>query len=776
MSRVSSLFTSVAAATLCGAFLVNSASPAMAQGRLQDPNEQCGEEINYEDAEINVVVDEIAMRTGKKFVVAPQVNGTVTIKSGPNGGICPDEAWELFQAALRVSGFVATPNAGDSYNIVPIQQGARTAGPVGDEGRAGDFVTQIVRLKHIEAREAAASLAQITSERGVVNPVRSGNAVIIVDTAENVVRLRKVIAQIDRDTRVDRTIQLENASAVEVARVIEELARELSDDNGGQPASISAVAFESSNSVLVRAEPGIMARVMSIITELDRAGQTQSDLSVIPLRHADAEAMATLLREVANAESAAAAGVEPTTSAAPRGRVGQRATISVYQPTNAVIVSGDADLQRKLRRVILELDVRQPQVLVDAVIVEMSDDTARALGVQYLVSGTDSTAIPFSATNFSEGQGSVLAAAGSAFLDGGVPVPGGTTDPEESRSDFTQDLVAGALGSLLGLNGFALGGALTDSNGNIFSAIITAVQNDTESQLLSVPSVVTLDNQPARLSVGQEIPITTGEAVGNDFTNAFRTVSREEVGIILEVTPRINEGGTVTLEILQERSSVEGQIIDTSTDLITNKTTIETTALVDDGDILVIGGLIEQSEQLSEQKVPVLGDVPVFGNLFKNRGKSRDKGNLMVFIRPTIIRDQRSARDATYRKLDYIKAQELISTGRGRSEIERLIEQVTGAGPVGSSGATSGSEAAPLFDDATLDGGALDIDRYDDVSDTDINVIGVNIPDLDADDVKVHTLNVPAAEPDLLKPIEAQGDAGELSVGVTPATNASLRE
>ena len=419
MSRVSSLFTSVAAATLCGAFLVNSASPAMAQGRLQDPNEQCGEEINYEDAEINVVVDEIAMRTGKKFVVAPQVNGTVTIKSGPNGGICPDEAWELFQAALRVTGFVATPNAGDSYNIVPIQQGARTAGPVGDEGRAGDFVTQIVRLKHIEAREAAASLAQITSERGVVNPVRSGNAVIIVDTAENVVRLRKVIAQIDRDTRVDRTIQLENASAVEVARVIEELARELSDDNGGQPASISAVAFESSNSVLVRAEPGIMARVMSIITELDRAGQTQSDLSVIPLRHADAEAMATLLREVANAESAAAAGAEVSAAGGANGRsgrAGQRATISVYQPTNAVIISGDADLQRKLRRVILELDVRQPQVLVDAVIVEMSDDTARALGVQYLVSGTDSTAIPFSATNFSEGQGSVLAAAGSAFF------------------------------------------------------------------------------------------------------------------------------------------------------------------------------------------------------------------------------------------------------------------------------------------------------------------------------------------------------------------------
>ena len=679
MNRVRVTLSAVAS----GAALLAGLAPdqAFAQRQSGPDPEECGEEINYEEADISVVVDEIAMRTGKKFVIAPQVNGTVTIKSGPNGGICPDEAWELFQAALRVSGFVATPNSGNSYNIVPIQQGARTAGPVGEEGRAGDFVTQIVRLKHIEAREAAASLAQITSERGVVNPVRSGNAVIIVDSAENVVRLRKVIAQIDRDTRVHKTVPLVNASAVEVSRVIRELARELSDEGSGQPASISAVPVEASNSVIIRAEPSVMNRVLTIVAELDRAGETQSDLSVVLLEHADAEEMATLLREVANALPPAGPQGE---GGAPGGGNNQRATISFYKPTNSVIISGDADIQRKLRDVILANDIRRPQVLVEAIIVEISEDTARELGVQYLISGSDSTAVPFSATNFSEGQVSLVQAAGSAFMNG-VTLPESSNDPdvdEENRSEFTSQLVASALGSLLGLNGFALGGALTDSNGNIFSAIVTAVQDDDESRVLSLPSVLTLDNQAARLSVGQEIPITTGEAVGDNFSNAFRTVSREEVGIILEVTPRINEGGTVTLEILQERSSVQGQIVATSTDLITNKTTIETTALVDDGDILVIGGLIEQLDEISEQKVPFLGDIPVAGNLFKNRGRARQRGNLMVFIRPTIVRNQDAARTATQRKIDYIRARELIATGQPESELERLIDQVTGSGPL----------------------------------------------------------------------------------------------
>jgi general secretion pathway protein D len=215
--------------------------------------ENCGEALNLEDADIRSVVDEIALRTGKKFVLDPRVSGNVTIKSGPNGSLCADEAWELFQAALRVTGFTAVPISANSYRIIPVQEGSRAAGPVG-KSAAGDIVTQIVRLKHVDAREAAANLSQIISERGVVAPVRSGNSVILVDSSDNMARLLEVLAQIDRDTTVYRTITLENASAAEVARVVSDMAQEISEEGAVSASKISVVPVSASNSILIRAD------------------------------------------------------------------------------------------------------------------------------------------------------------------------------------------------------------------------------------------------------------------------------------------------------------------------------------------------------------------------------------------------------------------------------------------------------------------------------------------------------------------------------------------
>ncbi|MEL6359776.1 MAG: type II secretion system secretin GspD, partial [Pseudomonadota bacterium] len=603
-------------------------------------------------------------------------NGRITIKSGPDATVCPDEAWELFQTALRVTQATATPINGDSYKIIPIQEGARAAGPVGD-GRDGDLITQIIRLKHIDAREAVSGLAQIISERGVVTPVRSGNAIILVDVKDNSERIRKVLSQIDRDTTVYRTISLEYASALEVSKVVTNLAREISEESGGQGSNISVVPVEASNSILIRAEPTVIGRLASVVSELDRIGETKSDLSVIALDHADAEEMAPLLREIANAQPAspgAEGGPVATTQ-------GQRATISFHKPTNSVIISGDANIQQTLRNVVAQLDVRRAQVLVEAIIVNISEDTARELGLQYLVTGNGENAVPFSATSFSSAQTNLLSAAGSSLIGATTTT---TTDADGNETTTTTDsffnnpVLEAALGSLLGLNGFALGGA-GQSGDTIFAAVLTAIQDDMESQILSLPSVLTLDNQTAELSIGQEIPITTGEAIGDDFSNAFRTVSREEVGVILNVTPKINEGGTVTLDVEQETSSVAGQIINTSTDLITNKSAIKTTALVDDGDVLVLGGLIEQTDEINESKVPLLGDVPVLGNLFKTTGRTRDRSNLVVFIKPTIIRSRDDARTATQRKMDYIKARELMRSDDAVSELDRLIYQVTGA-------------------------------------------------------------------------------------------------
>lgn len=645
--------------------------------------EECGPVLNLEEADIRTVIDDIAMRTGRKFVVDPRVAGKVTVKSGGAGEICPDEAWELFQAMLRTINATATPINGGSYKIVPVQEGPRAAGPVG-EGRAGDLITQIIRLRHIDAREAAANLAQIINERGVVAPVRSGNSLIIVDTADNIERIRKVLGQIDRDSTIYRTLPLNNASATEVANVLRGLAQEISEE-GGQNSRISVVPVEASNSVLIRAEPSIINRLANVVIELDRVGGVKSDTSVISLNHGDAEEIATLLREIANAQPAGAGTPDGApAAAAPGGR--QRAAIAFDKATNSIVIIGDADIQRTLRNVVAQLDVRRPQVLIEAIVVELSDSTARQIGVEYFVSGddTDST-IPFSSVNLSNSQPGILASAGASLINRTETTL--TTDQNGNvfeTTDFVTefepaDLAIAAIGSLLQTQGVGIGGVGTLGD-TVFGGVLTAIKSDTDSNILSTPFTTTLDNQTASLSVGQEIPITTGEQIGDDFTNAFRTVTREEVGVILEVTPQINEGGTVTLEITQEVSSIAGQVVANSSDLITNKTRLSTTAIVDDGDILVIGGLLEQNESLFNDKVPILGDIPLLGTAFKNSARAKSNRTLMVFVRPSILRDRAAAEQASRRKYDYVKAQELLYRGEPQSALERLIDEVTGVG------------------------------------------------------------------------------------------------
>lgn len=649
--------------------------------------ENCGAELNYEDADIRAVIDEIAIRTGRTFILDPAVQGRVTIKSPPNGGICAGEAWALFQAMLRVNDFVASPIGADKYRIVPLQEAARTAGVLAEDASGSDLVTQIVRLRYVDAREAAANLAQIVGNNGVVSPVRTSNAIILVDTADNVARLQRVLTELDRDTTIYRTIALQNASALDVARVVTDLAQEISEEQGAGQAKFSVTPVEASNSLLVRAEPVLMRRLESVIAELDRFGQNASELTVVYLNHTDAEELAPLLSDVANSISPDADG-----NTASRNRV----TISFHKPTNSIIINGDADIQRTLQNVIAQLDVRRPQVLVEAIIVDISDTLARELGIQYFLTGDN---IPFSATNFS-GSPNILPAAGAALLESGrfsdvINTPSTTTSQDgvvttSETEGLQSQLATQFLQSLIGLQGLSLGGGFEFGDGNIFGGILTALKNDANSNILSTPSVVTVDNQTARLQVGQEIPITTGETIGDNFQGAFRTVNRQEVGVILEVTPQINEGDSVTMELVQEISSIAGPVNAGSADLITNKREISTTALVDDGEILVIGGLIDDQREILEEKVPFLGDIPVMGNLFKQSSRERRRRNLMVFIRPTIIRDQETARQATRRKFDYVRARELLKGGTPVSEMEQLIDQVTGLEPAFNTPANDG--------------------------------------------------------------------------------------
>jgi len=332
-----------------------------------------------------------------------------------------------------------------------------------------------------------------------------------------------------------------------------------------------------------------------------------------------------------------------------------QAVIARYEGANAIIISAPADVQRQLGEVVRQLDTRREQVLVEAIIVEISDVAARRLGVQFLLSGTGGSNIPFSATNYSNVAPNLLTVAGA--------VAGERLD---SGSASTNALRDAAVASLLGATGGTFGFGSNLGNNAVFGFVINAVQSDTASKILSTPSIMTLDNQQAKILVGQEVPISTGEALSNNFDNAFRTIQRQNVGIQLDVKPQINAGGSIKLAIRQEVSSIAGPVSTTSPELVLNKREITTTVTVDDGQIIALGGLIDENERRTLEKVPFLGDIPGLGELFKSRSRSKTKTNLMVFIRPTIVRSAADAEKLAAERYAYIRDADL-ARGGGRA-------------------------------------------------------------------------------------------------------------
>ena len=322
-----------------------------------------------------------------------------------------------------------------------------------------------------------------------------------------------------------------------------------------------------------------------------------------------------------------------------------------------------------MERVIQELDKRRAQVLVEAIIVDISDDAARELGLQFLLSGTDGSTVPFVSTNYSRSAPNMLALAGALSSD----TPFSTGD--SSTNPFTTT----ALNSLLGLQGVTVGVGGQEGD-TLFGAILTAVETDSNSRVLSKPFNLTLDNGKSSLLVGQDVPIATGQVLGDDNSNPFQTIDRKEIGIQLDVTPRISNDDTVRLDIFQEVSSISGVIGIATSDLIIDTRKIETSVLADSGEIIVIGGLIEQAETLSEEGVPVLSDIPGLGRLFRTEGEALTRTNLMVFIKPTIVRDKEGARDATSRSYRYIRAEELWD-GETDSSLDDFVSTVLGSPP-----------------------------------------------------------------------------------------------
>lgn len=672
--------------------------------------------LNLREADIRAFIQDAARVVGRTIIIDPQVQGRVSVVT--ERPLSRSEYFELFLATLRANGFVAVPISGGGLRVQPIA-GAAASAPIGGSSRrsASSFVTEILRVRSIEPAQAVESLRPLVSQNGSITASR--NRIIVSDFADNVRRIRTLLNEIDVavDRSSTRVVGVENIGPRELAQALSGLA----------PEGVSVVPIDSANSVALRGDAATIARLAAIATDLDQRAARGSDVRVVFLEHADAAQLLPVLQTLLGQQPTYSQPLENSRFATPQqsGNAGgtlagntsvqtgprplsggqaataaqssapanadtlppayRNAVVTRFEGANAIVISASQDVQRTLGEVIRQLDVRREQVLIEAIIVELSDGAAQQLGVRLFLAGLNGSAIPFGITNYSNlnpNLGTIGAAAGAIqFGIGQRTDTDGDGDIDSDDGPAVSDtLITNAANALSGITGgvAGIGARVGDA---IFGTIINAVRADNSSNLLSIPSTMTLDNQEARFLVGQEIPITTGEALSSNFDNAFRTVQRQNVGITLQVRPQINAGGAIKMDLRVEVSSIAGPVSATFSDLILNKRETENTIVVDDGQIVVIGGLLDANERRTIERIPILGDLPIIGNLFRTRGRERNRTNLMIFIRPTILRTPADARAVAARRYDYIRDQQLAQNPTREPTIDELVRDYMGTVP-----------------------------------------------------------------------------------------------
>lgn len=653
---------------LVACVVVGPVAPAYAQQQV----------LNLQDADIRAFIQDVSRATGQTFIIDPRVQGRVSVAS--QDPLSQGELFEVLLSTLRANGLMAIPTGSGAYRIVPEEGAAQQPATA-----AAGFVTQVFRLGALDATSAAELVKPLVGRQGLVLPSRRGNLLVVADYADNLRRIRSLLNQVDQDRALTETVTLRSSSAREIGAVINDLLKAPGDEPGARNGLVSVVVVESSNSLILRGEATAVRPLLGIIADLDRRAETSADVRVIQLQYANAEQLTPVLQQLVGqtvsqtpdtatsngggSASTRASATSPTPAPAVTGAA--RANIARYPGANAIVIAADAETQRTLAQVIRQLDVRREQVLVEAIVVEVSDDAAKRLGVQFALAGANGSSIPFTATNYSNSAPNLMALLGAVAAEGELPEDSGTLDLLRET----------AVRSLLGTTGVLTGGYGRINDDTLFGFVINAVKSDNASNLLSTPSILTQDNQQATILVGQEVPITTGEVLGADNANPFRTIQRQNVGVQLEVKPQINAGGTVTLFLRQEVSSIAGPVSEDFNELILNKREIATTVSVDDGEIIVLGGLLDQNDRLTVERTPVLGDIPGLGALFRSTARQKAKTNLMVFIRPTIIRSSADARGMTAPRYGYMRDQQLQRSKTGQSELDQLVRDYMGALP-----------------------------------------------------------------------------------------------
>ena len=607
--------------------------------------------VNFKDTDIQELIRFVAKASNRTIIVDPKVKGKVQVISA--NPVNAEELYALFLSILEIHGFAAV-DSGDITRIIPSKDARAAPVPVIRDqeslSTSSEIVTQVIQLENISAQKLIPVLRPLVPQQGHMAAYGPSNAIIISDTRANINRIRQVIESIDLSA-IEKTdiISLEYASAEEIVSMLQQLQKTETAKGQSDAKKLTLVADKRTNSILVAGDELERQRLKSLITHLDTPLAQSGNVKVIYLKYADATELSVVLSKVAQNMERMSENNDKTRL------VGKgEATIEADDGTNSLIVTAEADTMQSLLAVVAKLDIRRAQVQVEVIIVEMTDNDGRDLGVEWLFINDIGG---YGASNNS-GLGTTIAGAAFEANSNGNSV--------DARGGIAE-AIGGAAGQVLGI------GRLDDDLS--FNVVVNALQQNSKANILSTPSLLTLDNEEASFVVGQSIPFVTGSytATGSSSSNPdnpFQTVERENVGITLRVTPQINEGDSLILAISQEVSNVIGTSTILNSNPITSERKIETTILADNGQTIVLGGLIEDNITESIQKVPILGDIPFLGRLFRSTSTSVGKKNLLIFLRPTIVRDKRQMDNVTAGKYRLIREQQLREIDEGVNLID----------------------------------------------------------------------------------------------------------
>jgi len=588
--------------------------------------------INVKNADLNEFVMQVAEITGRTFVVDPRIKGNVTVVSSTP--MDREGVYELFLSVLRVHNWTAVPSGG----VIRIQQNATAKQSPGAEGDLSrippeELVTRVVAAQNVDSAELVKILRPLIPQYGHIAAVAKPNVVIISDHADNVVRLVRLVQQIDvSDEDQVVVVPMRDAWVGTVVTLLEKVAPDQLAEGAAGPQRVQLIANERNNSLVVRGKPRPVAEILKLVEQLDQPATATGATQVIYLKHGDATKLAPMLEEMIAGK--AAEGEEARTPTA----------IRADESLNAIVVRGDPSVMAELRDILDKLDVRRTQVLIEAAIVEVSIDDSSQIGVEMAGVDRDGSSVPFFNTTL---DGVVSTLIRNIIGDDGeidvLPALGAATSPTMAVAKINPE-------------GFS------------FAAVVRALATNTNANLLSTPSILTLDNQEAKIVVGNEVPFRTGSysTTGDGSSNPFTTIQRQDVGLQLTVTPHVHDGTSVRLVVAQEITGIvpEAPIGDAGfSDVVTSKRTIETTVLAEDRQTIVLGGLIQDDINDTVKKVPLLGSIPAIGRLFRSDSKSRVKRNLLVFLRPTVIRNEGDAKDVTDTKYKDVWEVEIQSSG-----------------------------------------------------------------------------------------------------------------